>query len=138
MGRLIGIDFGGKRTGLSETDDLKIVAGAWCAVATSDLLSTLTTYIQKYTVDGIVVGEAKRLSGEDSSIEVEIQAFLEEFKKLFPSVTIYRQDETGTSQMAAQQMWAMGAKKKTRAKKENIDIMSAVLILQQFMENNNV
>lgn len=136
MGRLIGIDFGGKRTGLAETDDLKIVAGAWRAVATPDLLSTLSEYFDKYSVEGIVVGKADRLSGEESSIEKEIKAFLKEFSEVYPNITVYRQDESGTSQMAAQQLFAMGAKKKTRAKKENVDIMSAVLILQQFLENN--
>lgn len=136
MGRLVGIDFGGKRTGLAETDDLQIVAGAWCAVATSDLQKTLSDYIAKYSVEGIVVGKADRWSGEESSIEKEIKLFLKEFSAAHPEITIHRQDESGTSQMAAQQLFAMGAKKKTRAKKENVDIMSAVLILQQFLENN--
>jgi putative Holliday junction resolvase len=136
LGRLIGIDFGGKRTGLSETDDLKIVAGAWRAVPTSDLMETLGEYIQKYSVDGIVVGKADRLSGEESSIEKEIKTFLKEFSELNPELKVYRQDESGTSRQAAQQLYAMGASKKARAKKENVDIMSAVLILQQFLENN--
>ncbi len=136
MGRLIGIDFGGKRTGLSETDDLKIVAGAWRAIPTTELMNTLTEYIQKYNVDGIVVGKADRLSGEESSIEKEIKVFLKEFSESHPTVTVYRQDESGTSQQAARQLYAMGASKKARAKKENVDIMSAVLILQQFLENN--
>jgi putative Holliday junction resolvase len=136
LGRLIGIDFGGKRTGLSETDDLKIVAGAWRAIPTSELMVTLTEYIQKYTVDGIVVGKADRLSGEESSIETEIKVFLKEFTESHPEIAVYRQDESGTSQQAVRQLYAMGASKKARAKKENVDIMSAVLILQQFLENN--
>lgn len=59
-----------------------------------------------------------------------------EFSKLHPEVVVFRQDESGTSQQAARQLYAMGASKKARAKKENVDIMSAVLILQQFLENN--
>lgn len=137
-GRLIGIDYGAKRTGLAESDDLQIVAGALCTLETPKLLNYLSQYIIKYKVEAIVVGEAIRESGEASAIESDIKDFLKAFTLQHPDIKIYRQDEGGSSKQAAQQLYAMGAKKKARAKKENIDLISAVIILQRYLENSTV
>lgn len=135
-GRLVGIDYGAKRTGLAESDDMQIVAGTLCTLETPKLLPYLLQYCSKYNVAGIVVGQAMRESGEPSAIESNIKDFIKEFALQHPQIAIHRQDEGGTSKQAAQQLYAMGAKKKARAKKENIDLISAVLILQRFLEND--
>jgi putative Holliday junction resolvase len=55
--------------------------------------------------------------------------------KNFPKLPIKRIDERLTSRMAKASMLEMGLKKKDRQKKENVDQISAVLILQTYMEN---
>jgi putative Holliday junction resolvase len=47
------------------------------------------------------------------------------------------EDERFTSRMAVQSMVEAGVKKSDRRKKENVDRMSAALILQSFMEQEN-
>jgi putative Holliday junction resolvase len=49
---------------------------------------------------------------------------------------VYRVDERFTSKIAQQTLVSMGLKKKDRAKKENVDMISAVLILQTYLESN--
>jgi putative Holliday junction resolvase len=44
-------------------------------------------------------------------------------------------DERFTSRLAQQSLIEMGSKKKSRRKKEHLDAISAVLILQSYMRN---
>ncbi|HRD53780.1 MAG TPA: Holliday junction resolvase RuvX, partial [Flavobacteriales bacterium] len=56
MGRVLGIDFGLKRTGVAVTDSLRIIASALETVETKGLMRYLADYCAKETVDGFVVG----------------------------------------------------------------------------------
>jgi putative Holliday junction resolvase len=55
-------------------------------------------------------------------------------KKKVQGVKIDWQDEQFTSKMAVEAMVAGGMKKKDRRKKENIDKISAAIILQSYLE----
>lgn len=134
MGRIIAIDYGQKRTGLAVTDPLRIIANPLETVRTHDLFDYLTTYFKNNNVDEVVIGEPKRMSGEASSVEVLIIAFINRFKKLFPNIPVNRFDESYTSVMAQHSIIEMGMKKKDRQKKELLDTIAATLILQGYME----
>lgn len=134
MGKILAIDYGGKRCGIADTDELKIIATAVDTVETKQLLAFLTQYISKNNVEALVVGEPIRMGGGLSEIEGEIQKFLKTFAKKFPELPIHRQDERLTSKMAAMEMVRAGIRKSKRAEKGNIDKVSAVLILQSFLE----
>jgi putative Holliday junction resolvase len=55
-------------------------------------------------------------------------------KKAFPGIPLYKVDERLTSKMALKAMIDGGVKKKQRQNKHTIDMVSASLILQSFME----
>ena len=55
-------------------------------------------------------------------------------KKAFPHIEFHEEDERFTSKMASQTLVQAGYKKKDRQKRENIDKISAVLILQSWMQ----
>ncbi len=134
MAKIIALDYGGKRCGLAETDDLQIIASALETVPTSEIHRYLANYITHNKVEALVVGLPVRHSGDLSDIEEEILKFIEKFKKSHPKINIERINEAFTSKMAMQSMILSGAKKKTRRKKENLDKISATLILQQYLE----
>ena len=134
MGRILAVDYGQKRTGLAVTDPLKIIANPLETVRTHDLFTYLESYIKSNEVESIVVGEPKRMSGEASAIEVQISAFCKRFEKKFPTITVFRHDESYTSIMAQQSMIEMGLKKKERQNKAMIDTIAATLILQSYMQ----
>lgn len=136
MGKLLGIDFGGKRTGIAETDELKIIASPLKTIATETLLDFLIDYLKNNQVDAVIVGKALRWSGEENPIETKIKDFLKELKEAVPNIIIHRQDESDTSKQAVQTMIMGGMKKSDRRKKENVDLISAVIILQNYMEEN--
>jgi putative Holliday junction resolvase len=134
MGRILAIDYGTKRTGLAVTDPLRIIATALDTVPTTDLLSYLKTYCARETVDEIVIGMPRTLQNADSAIAPFVRKFIEELKMAFPGKAIHEADERFTSALAQRAMLEGGMKKKDRQVKGNVDKISAVLILQQFMD----
>jgi putative holliday junction resolvase len=136
MGRLLAIDYGKKRTGLAVTDTLRIIATALDTVPTSDLLPYLKNYLSRETIDAFVIGMPRTLKNEDSEIAPLVRQFITELKKTFPGKPVHEADERFTSSMAQRAMIDGGMKKKDRQVKGNADKISAVLILQQFMEMN--
>ena len=61
MGRLLAIDYGGKRCGIAVTDLDQVFAFGHDTVSTSDLLDYLKDYTQTENVEGIIFGMPKRL-----------------------------------------------------------------------------
>ncbi len=135
MPRILAIDYGAKRTGLAVTDPSKIIASALETVPTDKLLEYLKKYTQTEAVEAFVVGMPKNLDGTATDGTAYVERFVVELKNTFPETPIHLHDERFTSKMAMQTMIAGGMKKKDRQIKGNIDKISAVIILQSFMEN---
>ena len=132
----MAIDYGTKRVGLAVTDPLKIIANGLDTVPTSELFEFLEKYLEEEEVDTIVIGEPLHADGNPTQIEPLVQKFVEKIKKRFPEVKIDRQDERYTSVEAKRIILQSGAKKKKRRDKSLVDKISAVLILQEYLENN--
>lgn len=134
MGRIMGIDFGGKRTGLAVTDPLQIVATALETVPTDQLIGYLKSYCQKEEVEAFVIGYPLSLDGSDTHASPLVRDFTEKLKKEFPDKEIHFVDEAYTSKMALHSLIQSGVKKKDRRQKGSLDKVAATLILQEFME----
>ena len=134
MPRILAIDYGTKRVGLAVTDPFKIIASALDTVHAKDVIEYLKKYTLTEEVDCFVVGLPKRLDGTDSQSAVHVNAFVNALGKNFPDTKIVRVDERFTSTIATRSLLEMGLKKKDRANKSNIDQVSAVLILQTYMQ----
>lgn len=132
--RIVAIDYGKKRCGLAVTDPLKLIATHLEAMATNALLSYLKTYCQKETVEGFVLGKPLTLKNELNDIAKEIDIFKGQLKQSFPDKYIEEIDERFTSKMAFQSIIDSGVGKKKRQDKSRIDIVSAVIILQNYLE----
>ena len=135
MGRIIAIDYGSKRTGIAVTDELKISANPIGTFHSAEVIPFLKEYLAKEKVDTIVVGEPKQMDNTNSPSAQFIEPFIKNLKKVFPEMTIERYDERFTSVMAFQTMIDAGLKKKDRRNKALIDTISAVIILQSYMES---
>lgn len=138
MARILSIDYGKARTGLAETDPMQIIASALETVATKDLHDFLDNYLKKEDVKDVVIGLPMRAHGVPGEIEEDIQKFITEFTKKYPTINIHREDESYTSIRASEAIFMAGTKKKKRRDKKLIDRVSATLILQQFMERNSL
>ncbi len=137
MGRILAIDYGQKRVGIAVTDPLQIFASGLTTVGAHEILSFLADYFGKEQVDGVVLGWPLRLNNEDSDALKYVRQFKTAFERKFPHMRLDLEDERYTSKMAVQAMIQAGMKKMERRKKENIDKMSAALILQSFLETRD-
>ncbi|MHB1279258.1 MAG: Holliday junction resolvase RuvX [Bacteroidia bacterium] len=133
MARIVAFDYGGKRTGISVTDPLQMIATALGTVDTKEVMDYLKTYCAKEEVETFVVGQPFRMDGSTSDIEVEILKFIEKLKTEFPQIPIKRQDESFTSRRSMESLIASGVKKKDRRDKRLLDSVSATLILQDYL-----
>ncbi len=135
MSRILAIDFGLKRTGLAVTDPLKIIATALETVETSTLAGYLQSYMAREPVERFVLGFPRKLNNEDTEMTPHVLKLEAQLKKQFPSVPVSLVDERFTSSIARQAMVAGGMKRKDRQVKGNVDKISAVLILQSYLES---
>jgi len=133
MGRILAIDYGSKRVGIAVTDNLRLIASGLTNVHSKDLIKFLEDYLKKETVDIIVVGEPKTLQNNKSDSARFIDPFVVHLKKKFPDIKIERYDERFTSALAHQTMLLGGLKKKDRRDKETVDVISAIILLQDYM-----
>jgi putative Holliday junction resolvase len=67
-----------------------------------------------------------------------VEKFIRKFGNVFPQLPVEQVDERMTSKMASQAISEMGLKKKDREKKELIDAVSAVMMLQEYLANNSL
>jgi putative holliday junction resolvase len=135
MGRILAIDYGRKRTGLAVTDSLKIIAGGLCTVPTHELLKFLEEYTKKEIVERFVVGLPKQMNNQPSESMKYIEPFVRLLEKRLPEIPIEYADERFSSVLAHQAMLEGGLKKKDRQNKALVDEISAVIILQTYLES---
>lgn len=133
MKRLLGIDFGMKRTGIAITDENNIIASGLTTVDTQVLMGFLIKVVEEKNIGTIVLGEPKRLNMMDSHSSANVRLFREALEKQFKGIQIVMMDERFTSKMAMQSLVAGGVSKKKRREKGLIDEVSATLILQSYM-----
>lgn len=137
MARVLAIDYGSKRVGIAVTDELQIIASGLTTVHSKDVISFLEDYCGKNEVECIVIGEAKDLKNNPSESARFIEPFVKHLSRKFKHLRIERIDERFTSKMAFQTMIDSGLKKKARQNKALIDEISATIILQSYLEQQN-
>lgn len=131
----MAIDFGTKRTGIAVTDPLKIIATGLNTIETKDVLNFIETYTKKENIECFIVGEPKTVKNLDSLIAPKVNDFIKKLNTKFPSIPINRMDERFTSKIAQQTMLLGGLKKKDRQNKATVDMISATILLQDYMSS---
>ncbi|MCX8676351.1 MULTISPECIES: Holliday junction resolvase RuvX [unclassified Apibacter] len=134
MSKILAIDYGEKRSGLAETDDMQIVASGLAGIMTSNLIPFLEKYMAENSVEKIIIGLPVRLNGELSDVEISIQKLIKKITSLFPNIPVERVDERFTSKIASHFISLSGKNKKNRENKHLLDEVSATLILQTYLE----
>jgi putative Holliday junction resolvase len=135
MARIMAIDYGSKRVGLAVTDPARIIATGLTTVHSKDLIAFLEKYFATDDVDTIVVGEPKTLMNAQSDSARFIEPFVRHLQKKFPDRKIVRYDERFTSSIAHQTMLDGGLKKHDRRDKALVDMISATVLLQDYMRS---
>jgi len=133
LARIIAIDYGKKRTGIAVSDPLQIIATALDTVDTNELIGYLKKYIAREPVEKILIGYPLNFDNSPTDATPLVDKFIKKFGNVFPDMPVEKTDERMTSKMASQAISGMGLKKKDREKKELIDAVSAVMMLQEYL-----
>lgn len=133
MTRILGIDYGRKRTGVAVTDPLQIVAGAIGTLPTHTVLQFIKDYVAKEQVELIVVGLPTQLNGQPSESMRYITPFVNTLRKQLPQIPVEMYDERFTSTIAHQAMLDGGMKKSDRRDKAKVDSIAATIILNDYL-----
>ena len=134
MGKVLGIDYGTKRTGIAITDAMQIIATGLTTVSTALLDKFLTDLVQKEAIVCFVVGDPKNLDGTPTDSTGHVNGFVKRLQKTYPTIPIHKIDERFTSKIAKQSILASGIKKKGRQNKALVDEVSATIILQNYLD----
>ena len=135
MGRILGIDYGRKRTGIAVTDPLQIVAGNLATVPTHTLMSFIKEYIAREQVDCIIIGQPTQLNGDPSESMKYITPFVNRLHKELPDMPVVMYDERFTSTIAHRAMIDGGMKKSDRRDKARVDAIAATIILNDYLQS---
>lgn len=136
MSRILAIDYGKKRTGIAVTDPMRIIATALATVDTNELIGYLKQYMKQEPVGLVLVGYPLNFDESPTDATPLVEKFIRKFKNVFPDLPIETVDERMTSVMASQAISQMGLKKKDRERKGLIDEVSAVIMLQEYLQNS--
>ena len=134
MGKLLGIDYGAKRTGIAMTDSMQIIASGLTTVDTHKLDDFISNIVVKEDIECFVVGDPKNLDGTYTDNTRDVNSFVKKLKKLYPGILLRQIDERFTSKIAKQSILASGIKKQARQNKALVDEVSATIILQDYLD----
>lgn len=133
----MSFDFGTKRLGIAVTDPLQMIATGLTTIHPKDVVDFLKKYLQTEQIEKFIVGEPKQMDGSASQSAPQVKGFVTILKKHFPEIEVEMLDERFTSKMASATIAQSGLKKSDRQKKELVDTVSAVIILQSYLEKKS-
>lgn len=135
MGRIVCIDYGNRRCGIAVTDPLQIIVNGLTAVETPKLYDFLSQYLLVENVEKIVFGLPVHKDGNFTALAPVIRKFASKLKSEFPVVEIDFADEQFSSVDARDMIMRSGIPQKKRRDKSLTDQVSAVIILQRYLNH---
>ena len=131
---ILGLDIGDARTGVAISDELGIGAHPLCTIQRKSrkaLLAELQELIAVHKVERIVIGLPLQLDGETGAQARKVKRFAEKLEQ-HVNLPIIFWDESFTTFEATQIL--QGTKKRRKKRKQVIDQVAAVLILEGYLE----
>ncbi len=133
----MGLDIGDKKTGVAVSDPLGWTAQGKTVLTTSskqELFLEIKSLISQYEVEKIVVGLPKNMDGSVGQRAEKILELVDQMQNEF-QVPVVTWDERLSTAEAERKLLAADLSRARR--KEVIDKMAAVTILQSFLDNQN-
>lgn len=135
--RYLGIDYGEKRIGLAISDELGIIAGKLKTIENlswTSVILELQKIISEHSVGEIVIGLPKNLKGGETQQTIKVKNFIAFLKERI-KIPISEWNEVFTSKESNNVL--IGANVSRKNRKKFVDQLSAVLILQGYLDSLN-
>lgn len=131
-----GLDVGERRVGLARTDDtgtLAVPQGVFPRrAALAEDVEALAKLLAARGAEALVVGLPRNMDGTEGPQAQKVREFAEALSRT-SGLPVFYMDERWTTREVARAMREMGAKPHRR--KEDLDALSAVLILQAWLDS---
>lgn len=134
--RILGVDFGRERIGLSMSDPLGIIATPYGTLKNGmEFWKRIKEIIDREGVSLVVVGMPITLRGEKRDKAKEVETFVSELKSE-TGLPVVCFDERYSTAIAQKTLIGMNTKKKDRnAKNGTLDAMAAAIVLQDYLDS---
>ncbi len=133
--RIIGLDYGDSRIGVAVSDSFGLTAQPVCALSEktwSQQLEKLAAIVKEYGAEGFVIGMPKNMNGTIGPRGEVTRKFSAALMERF-GLPVTEWDERLTS-VAAHRALSEGQVRGTK-KKGKVDMLSAVFILQGYLDS---
>lgn len=134
--KYMSIDYGDARTGVAFSDAMGFMASPYTVIKETyqpKLVDALSKIIDEQKPNGIVIGLPRNMDGTYGYRCDECKSLGEALSQHF-DIPIYYEDERLTTVMAHNALSANNVRGKKR--KDVVDAVSAVMILQSFLDKN--
>lgn len=132
--KILGIDYGDARTGLSISDATGLIAGSPSVIAQwnyEKLIDQLVAFIQENQIEEIVLGHPKNMDGSIGERAQKCEALAETLTER-TGLPLVLWDERRTTIAAHQILHNAG--KKSKQHRKTVDAVAASLILQGYLD----
>ncbi len=128
----MAIDVGSKRTGIALANTLARIASPFMTLNVSgDLPAQIAKLAAEQQVSALVVGLPRSLNGADTKQTEYVKTIVQEIKQ-HTGLPVYTMDEAVTSAQAETELKA----RRKPYRKEDIDMLAAVYILEDFLREH--
>jgi putative Holliday junction resolvase len=134
MGRLLGIDYGEKRIGISISDPNRNIATPLETIifkSESSLIKKIRSIVLSWCVDGIILGLPIGMNGQDTIQTKKVFKFYNVLCNEF-KIPIIKEDERLSSVAASNSLRHQGIKPSRN--KSMVDSTAAAIILQSYLD----
>lgn len=122
--KYLGIDYGGKRIGLSISDPTGTIAFPHSTIETSAALELIRKEVEVKRIDAIVIGDTRSYGGKENPVTKESDAFAEQLKTEL-NLPVERVWEAGSS---------IEASRFAPEGEGHNDASAAAIILQRYLD----
>ena len=127
-------DYGLKRIGIAVTDLSNTLAFPLTTVNNYEVIKFIDDYLKKESVNKFIIGDPVVYNSE-VNIKDEIEKFVSLLKENYPDKEIVLHNERYTSKIAQYCISVSNKKKSDRRNKNEIDMISASLILNSYLDS---
>ena len=135
--RIMGLDFGSKTVGVAVSDPLLLTAQGIEIIRRKEenklrrTLARIEELVQEYEVELIVLGLPRNMNDTEGERAAVTREFAEKLERRTALPVVFR-DERLTTVAADRTMMEAGIRRENR--KEHVDRIAAVLILQEYLD----
>ena len=139
--RIMGLDFGSKTVGVAVSDSLLLTAQGLEIIRRNEenklrrTLARIEEVIEEYEVEEIVLGMPKNMNATEG-LRVELTLEFKEKLERRTGLPVHTWDERLTTVAADKAMMEAGVRRENR--KDYVDMIAAVLILQGYLDRRTM